>query len=129
MDSNAFTTLSAILGSLTGLANLATKSNDLEFNKKVIELQQFVIQLQTGVSALQAENTTLKSKIATLTKMAEIEEKLAVKGNAYWLPRGEGWDGPFCINCWDLNRQLVRMTWLHSNYYQCNVHKIGMAAS
>jgi hypothetical protein len=52
----------------------------------------------------------LKARISELEEKDRVRGELVFRGDAYWLPtEGGKHDGPFCSNCWDVRRDLVRM--------------------
>ena len=70
-----------------------------------VELLSKIISLQTEVYSLVQENLNLKDEISLLEKNAVLSEELIYKDNAYWKNN----DGPFCSNCWDNEKKLIRI--------------------
>ena len=67
------------------------------------------------------ENAELKARTQGLEDQLRIRTQLVVRDDCYWLPRdGQELDGPFCTNCWDVRKDLVRM-WRSGNpeYSSC----------
>jgi len=86
-----------------------------------VSLYRQILDLQGEIMGLVEENRSLKQRLIELQEGARIQGQLFVRDDCYWLP-GDGklQDGPFCTNCWDVRKHLVRM-WKSGNpeYSKC----------
>lgn len=111
MDPTAgLATVTGIVQTLQALAGLSKNVNAVEFNQKLIELQRLIFELQGKLLEIQNENTMLTEENRRLKSVEEIRGKLIFSRQVYWVMDGDNLDGPYCPNCWDLNRKLVRLT-------------------
>jgi hypothetical protein len=85
--------LTAALNALGALMGLASKTNNLEFNRHLIELQGKLLTIQQDMLGLQEENRSLRAKLEAATSFTFHHSVL-------WrnLDDGES-DGPFCPVC------------------------------
>ncbi|NPV90969.1 MAG: hypothetical protein HPY50_09375 [Firmicutes bacterium] len=60
------------------------------------------------MSEILDQNLKMKEELSTLKNNQEINNSLKYEKELYWLTRPDSIDGPFCTNCWDVNRKLVR---------------------
>ena len=91
-------------------ANVLYESGKIKEYEKILELLSKLLDLQNTVDELKKENANLKGKLKT-------KGKLELKNHSYWLAE----DGPYCVRCWDKNKELIHMTpeYIGSNYSKC----------
>lgn len=58
---------------------------------------------------LKEENCKLKKQIEKNIDEKEIQSKLCFENNHYYVNEAVKKDGPFCTNCWDGTKKLVRL--------------------
>ena len=92
-----------ILDEIRSVASTIQKIDNIDLYRQILNLQAEIMQLVE-------ENTSLKGEVASLKEKFAMREQLIFEKNAYWLPSGGNCKGgPFCSNCWDVRRHLVRM--------------------
>ncbi len=115
------TALSTASKSITAIAKGA---NNADLNKRVIELQSLIFQLQGVHEKQQDEIRDLKETIRHLERTSQIQQELVFEESVYWRPRDGKRDGPFCPNCWDLDKKLVRLNSTgEQGFFRCPIHK------
>jgi len=72
--------------------------------------------LKIKISELVSENLQLKEEGFKLKRQIEndkheknIQAKLNFENNHYYINEGSKKDGPFCTNCWDDKKKLIRL--------------------
>jgi hypothetical protein len=119
-------TISGVVGLLKEALPLAKKAGNRELNEKLADLQGRILDIQTQLIELANENRNLTERTRELEQAAEIGKKLVYEGSVYWLPKGEGKEGPFCPNCWDDQRKLIHLTpGATKGTYLCGVCRRG----
>ena len=90
-----------IIENFKDILNIADAVKNADLYKKVAETQSTVMQLME-------ENHALKAQIKELQEQQDIGARLHPQDNAYYLDDGKQLDGPFCLRCWDVDKNLVR---------------------
>lgn len=103
-------TLGAAITALKEIGKVAERTRDKELNRLVLELQQSLINANTQLLELSAENQSLSGRIAELERQGEIEKELSHDVAVYWRVHDGKKEGPYCQNCWDPHRKLIRLT-------------------
>jgi hypothetical protein len=81
-----------------------------------VELYRRILDLQSEVVGLFGENLQLKNQLSEVQAKLDLQQKLRFEVNAYWIGDTiQSSDGPFCSNCWDAKRKLVRLHTLNHN--------------
>ena len=66
------------------------------------------------------ENAELRARVRELEEQARLRAELVFEGNAYWLPRDGGREGPFCSKCFDVDGKVIRLHhWEESRQHAC----------
>jgi hypothetical protein len=75
-----------------------------------IELRKQIQQLQQQIQELVDENGELRKRAREAENLLAVEQQLDFAHNAYWrvLEGGEK-QGPYCSNCFDGHKKLIRM--------------------
>jgi hypothetical protein len=75
-----------------------------------IELYRQIQNLQQEIQDLVDENSELRKRAREAHDLLTVQQQLEFDHNAYWraLEDGEK-QGPFCSNCWDGHKKLIRM--------------------
>lgn len=66
--------------------------------QKILELLDDSLKNREKIEELTSKNKGLKEQLG-------VAKKIRFESNAYYL----GQDGPFCMNCYDHNRELIRL--------------------
>jgi hypothetical protein len=65
-------------------------------------------------------------RISELESALDLHVKLVFESPAYWLPTDKGRDGPYCQQCYDANRKLIRLqSGGARGYWSCMTCKNG----
>ena len=85
-----------------------------------VELYRQILELQAEALELVEENNNLRHELAQLQERTGLSAELLVDQDCYWTSEDGETDGPFCTNCWDLGKGLIRM-WRCGNpkYSEC----------
>lgn len=62
-------------------------------------------------------------EIKQLKRKADIKEKLIYESPYYWLQHEGHRDGPFCQQCYDSEKKLIRLTEDGFGYWDCKTCK------
>lgn len=118
--------VSGALGVLKDVVTLAKKAENHELNEKVADLQGRFLDIQMQLIDLTNENQNLKQQVSERERETEIGKDLVYQESVYWLRKPEGRDGPYCPNCWDAQRKLIRLIpGATRGTYSCGVCKQG----
>jgi hypothetical protein len=79
-------------------AEVLREAGKIEQYKQLLDAQQQLLDMQKNLSDLENENKQLKNEL-------QIKQNIRYEKNAYWMDK----DGPFCSNCWDYEKKLIRM--------------------
>jgi len=100
------------IAAVKDLANLVKKYNDIDLNRKITDLSYEVFELAQS-------NLKLKDQVAKLEASLSLRESLVPRNNFYWLIKGDGEDGPFCMRCYDKDGAPRRMISDHGRAFTC----------
>lgn len=92
-----------------------------------IDLLRLLLDVQKESLDLLEENRQLRERIKELEDNSKIGESLIFKYNCYYKENDKDFKEPFCTNCWDSNRKLIRMHTYSSSIgpiVQCNACKV-----
>ena len=77
------------------------------------DLQEALLNARLEGIKIGEENLQLHEENKKLKEELRLKEALIPEHNAYWMKDvDEKLEGPFCSNCWDVNKLLVRMDFL-----------------
>ena len=105
----------SIIDNIKNIADVVRKAGSIDLYRQILDLQQEALELVE-------ENPRLKNEINKLIKNAEIDKELIFKDNYYYNKGEDGQEGPYCSNCWDNERKLIRVHTIYGmdfEYYQC----------
>jgi len=118
--------ISAILSSIKTATDIAKliKSTDVslekaEYKLKLAELISALADAKIQVTEIQEEIAKKESEIQTLKEHLHVKQNLKWEHPYYWLEDSEKKDGPFCQNCYDKNKELIRLQGNGSGYWEC----------
>ena len=99
-----------------GVYDLAKDALKLAQQIDNIELQRKILDMQNEALQMVEERQKLVDRVHELEEELQTHGELDFKDNCYW----RGADGPFCTNCWDVGKSLVRMWQMPDpEYWQC----------
>lgn len=111
-----------------------TAKDVYELAKKgaTIELQEELLKMREEALALQEENLELRRRVTELEEQQNTADSLEFDGTKYWRVDNGNREGPFCQQCYDANRQLIRLqdSSFHNGdrnveYWTCRTCKSG----
>ena len=89
------------------------KAGKIDEYKQIVEALEKNLELQKDNQGLKDENKTLKDKL-------KIKGSINPRDNAYWVKKEDGSeDGPFCLRCYDKNKDLMRLPQGQYNFRTC----------
>lgn len=95
---------------ITWIWSTLRKADKIEEYKQILDLQSIMLEMQSRNLTLEEENKQLKQDL-------EIKWKRELRNNFYYVD----WDWPYCTNCRDVKKLLVRAIppYLNSNDAEC----------
>ena len=104
-----FATVTAALGAVKTISEIAKNVNSAELTQKIIELQNSILALQQQLFEIQTESLTLKQENRDLQDVITKGRELVFAAEAYWRKIDGGFDGPYCPMCWDADHKVIRL--------------------
>jgi hypothetical protein len=104
-----FATVTAALGAVKTISEIAKNVNNAELTQKIIELQNSILALQQQLFEMQTENLTLKQEKRELQDVIAKGQELVFAAEAYWRKTDGAYDGPYCPMCWDADHRVIRL--------------------
>jgi hypothetical protein len=93
--------------------DLIKKGGTIEAQEKIMELREAYIELQE-------ENLNLRQRLRELEEAISIREKLIWEPPYYFLKIDESKkDGPFCQQCYDKDKKLIRLFRRSDHVWDC----------
>lgn len=122
-----------VLSALKNVAGLAKKISDIPLQQSIIDLQNSYLEAQEKHQAskeqLEAEAVKLKSENEKLRKAFEVKTTVRKLWSRLWTVDGSAIDGPFCITCWERDKQLLTMIKNDDHDVLCPICKIKMMST
>jgi hypothetical protein len=90
-----------------------------------MDLQNVLLNLQGRLLDLESENNALAGELVKLKEVEQNARNLTFSKGVYWKGPEEGRraEGPYCPNCWDMDRKLIRLNSQDEDLFQCAFHK------
>lgn len=82
---------------------------DLLKKGATVEAQEKIMELRVAALALQEENLSLREENRRLKEERVIAAKLVRDGNCYFKEEDTERKHPYCLACWDADRNLVSL--------------------
>ncbi|MBL7205676.1 MAG: hypothetical protein ISS63_15325 [Desulfobacteraceae bacterium] len=82
---------------------------DLIKRGMTVEAQEKIMQLREAAVNLKEDNLSLRERITRLEAQLDVQDRLEWDPPYYWLKQAEDRDGPYCQNCYDTDRKLIRL--------------------
>jgi hypothetical protein len=109
-------TIAAVLTSIKSATEIARllKETDLSLEKaevklKLADLIGTLADAKMEIAEVQDLVRDKDTKIRELEEALAVKEKLAYEAPYYWSVQGDKKDGPFCQQCYDAGRKLIRL--------------------
>ncbi len=84
-----------------------------------VEAQEKIMELREAAISLKEENLVLRERITTLEARLDVQGRLEWDPPYYWLKQAEDRDGPYCQQCYDTDRKLVRLQSRGKGIWNC----------
>lgn len=123
--------LTALSRSATKIAQLNKTLKDADVKYAIAELQNTLADAITTVASLKTENAELRASLEKVAEAEAVGEELVARGDAYYrknpLP-GEP-KGPFCMNCFDAKKEIVKITQQPARLQVLGTHRCPQCTS
>lgn len=106
----------ALLPNYKDIVELLKKGSTIEAQEKIMELRE-------GALSLQEENISLREKIKELESELNKKKEVIWESPYYWTLDGQSRVGPFCQQCYDKNKELIRLQGDSEGYWECKTCK------
>lgn len=121
------TSISAALASIKAATEIAKliKSSDISLERaesklKLAELLEALADAKIEITEIQQLVLDKDLQIRSLQEQLSVKDRLQWEAPCYWLADGDSKDGPFCPNCYDTEKKLVRLqTYSDNGYWDC----------
>ena len=131
--SAAYASLKAVkaLGAaaLDAKSSAEAKSKITEVVARASEIQEALFWVREELLKQQEENKRLREQVDELEKSRITEDSMRWERPYYFLEVDGRKDGPFCQNCWDSARQLIRLQEQDRGSWYCQHCKAGVIDS
>ena len=120
------TSLSALTSSVKTAIDIAKflKGSDLSFEKaesklKLADLISSLADAKIEISELEQLLAEKDKKIRLLKDQLSVIDKVVWEAPYYWAGDGTEKDGPYCQNCYDTNKKLIRLQGNGEGFWEC----------
>ncbi len=122
-DLTAFTSLLSSVKTATEIAKLL-KDSDLSLEKaemklKLADMISALADAKIELSKVQEDIFEKDKKIKELEQASEVKKNIHYDGTFYWLKDDDKKDGPFCSQCYDNQRKLIRLQDHRNGLWTC----------
>jgi len=118
--------IASILSSVKAATEIARaiKDTDLSLEKaeaklKLAELISTLADAKMEIAEIQEVILKKDKCIRQLQEQLSVKEELTYEQPYYWLRKDASKDGPFCQQCYDKDRKLIRLQSGDQGYWQC----------
>ena len=94
-----------------------------EYKLKLAELVEKLADAKMEIASVQDVIDEKDQRIKQLEQEAEIRGQLTYESPYYWLQHEGRRDGPFCQQCYDSEKKLMRLTGYGNGYWDCKTCK------
>jgi len=99
-------------------AKVARNAGQIELSIELVRVADELLAKQKRIGELEQREKELEQKL-------ELKGKLVTKNEVYWLKEKDRVDGPFCTRCWDVDKNLVRLSTDYIFCPHCKSRMIG----
>ena len=124
------TSVTAVLGSIKTATEIAKliKDSDLSLEKaetklKLADLIGTLADAKLEVIGVQQVLAEAEARVRELEGALKTRQNLRWKEPSYWLETEGTMDGPFCQQCYDTDRKLVRLQGNGEGWFECKACK------
>lgn len=123
--------LTALSRSATKIAQLNKTLKDADVKYAIAELQNTLADAITTVASLKTENAELRASLEKVAEAEAVGEELVARGDAYYRknPLPGKPKGPFCMNCFDAKKEIVKITQQAAHLQVLGTHRCPQCTS
>jgi hypothetical protein len=118
--------ISAMLSSIKAATDIAKAIRDssitleqVEYKLQLAELLDKLVDTKIQIASIQEIIREKDDRIRKLEKEAEMRGKMIYEAPYYWLDTGSRKDGPYCQQCYDSVKKLLRLQKYDNNHWRC----------
>jgi hypothetical protein len=118
--------ISTVLASIKAASDIARTIREsgltleqAEYKLKLAELIDKLVDAKIHIASIQEILLEKEHSMKELEKALEIQGKIAYEPPSYWLNRGSRREGPFCQQCYDSSRKMIRLQDHHNGAWSC----------
>ena len=118
--------ISAMLSSIKAATDIAKTIRDssitleqVEYKLQLAELLDKLVDTKIQIASIQEIIREKDDRIRKLEKEAEMRGKMIYEAPYYWLDTGSRKDGPYCQQCYDSVKKLLRLQKYDNNHWRC----------
>ncbi|WP_374000298.1 hypothetical protein [Bdellovibrio bacteriovorus] len=101
------------------LKELDLKLNEAEGKLKLADLYIALSDVKMNVADLKAAILDKDDEIKQLKEQLQLQDEMQYNGVFYFRALGEKKDGPFCAQCFDSEKKLIRLHNYMSGWWEC----------
>lgn len=99
------------------LFDVFKQAGKIEEYQKILDLIDDSFKDKEKIQELIEKNTKLKEEKKELSEKLNLLNDLKFENNAYWKKSDN--DGPFCLRCWDKNKEVIRIPFEKKGWSVC----------
>ncbi len=118
--------VAAILSSIKSAMDIAKGLKDADLSLEKAELKLKLADLVSALADAKIQMASVQDALSDRDhQIRELENALKVRGDLkweepyYWLLDGQAKEGPFCQQCYDKDRKLIRLQGNGEGFWQC----------
>ena len=130
------TAITTILGSVKTATEIAKLLKDSDLSLEKAEMKLKLADLVSALADAKIELAEVQEIIFDKDRnIKELEEALKIQNNLkyekpyYWIIEKDKKDGPFCQQCYDNDKKLIRLQDQQNGYWTCSTCKNGFEDS
>ena len=98
-----------------------------EIKLKIADLIGSLADAKMEIATIQTDLIEKDQEILELQNQLKLQKAVEWDKPYYWIVDGDTKDGPFCQQCYDKNKQLIRLQGGGKNYWYCQTCKSKVA--
>lgn len=115
----AFSSIKAATDIAKAIREGAIALEKAEDKLKLAELIDKLVDAKLQIASIQESIMEKEERIRELEKQAEIRGKIIYEAPYYWLDNGSRKDGPYCQQCYDSEKKLIRLQSYSGGHWRC----------
>jgi len=86
---------------------------------KLAELIETLANIKMEIADVKSTLLEKDEEILKLKEELKLKEDLIYEQPYYWIKKEDSKDGPYCQNCYDFNKSLIRLQELGTGFWEC----------